>query len=485
MARKLAASVSLTVFFLALTVPLSAPAKEDLGVPKGITVPRVVCLGDPQQSYALYLPADYTSSKKWPILYAFDPMARGTVPLEIFREAAEKYGYIVVGSNNSRNGPSELGVMAMRAMWEDAHQRFSLDDGRAYATGFSGAARVACGLGLAAQSAVAGVIAVGGGFPIGVEPASSNPFAFYGIVGLRDLNYTEMKDLAEKMEKLGITHRLEVRDAPHEWPPKEICREAIEWMELQAIRRGKKEKDEGFIEGLYAARLERARAEERTADLEVAYHHYQNIVADFQGLRDISEARARVEELSRSKELEKLLKKAQSREKRRQWQDSQYAYKFNNLRFAIRAGAPDPTEVRRLTEELQIPRLKRLMETKKETDAVMVAERQIQRILISSYEEGAMYLSQNKNLQALACLEVAAQAAPDSAFIQYTLARALALNHQKRKALESLSRAAELGFKNPDSVEKESAFDFLREDARFLEAVGKIRAASAEAKETH
>src|SRR5689334_2109030 len=103
---------------------------------KGQVVETIVALNDASQSYALYLPSNYTPDRKWPVLYAFDPGARGRVPVERFKEAAEKYGWIVIGSNNSRNGPWDVAVNAWNAMLTDSHQRFAIDDERAYATGF-------------------------------------------------------------------------------------------------------------------------------------------------------------------------------------------------------------------------------------------------------------------------------------------------------------------------------------------------------------
>ena len=63
----------------------------------------VTATADPSNSYALYLPSAYSPVKRWPLLLVFDPFARGEVSVKLFHEAAEKYGFIVVGSNNSRN----------------------------------------------------------------------------------------------------------------------------------------------------------------------------------------------------------------------------------------------------------------------------------------------------------------------------------------------------------------------------------------------
>ena len=80
---------------LNLSLMLSAgasplPAQNEL--PRGQVIERVTCVQDPKQTYALYLPSNYSETRHWPILYAFDPAARGKVPVERYREAAERFG---------------------------------------------------------------------------------------------------------------------------------------------------------------------------------------------------------------------------------------------------------------------------------------------------------------------------------------------------------------------------------------------------------
>jgi len=82
-----------TSFALLLACHPSFSQTKDL--PAGKVIERVVCLKDASQSYALYLPPDYAPDRRWPVVYAFDPGARGLRPVERFKDAAEKYGYIV------------------------------------------------------------------------------------------------------------------------------------------------------------------------------------------------------------------------------------------------------------------------------------------------------------------------------------------------------------------------------------------------------
>src|SRR5262249_38701735 len=88
---------------------------------------------DDKQDCTIYLPKSYTSEKKWPIVYCFDPGARGKLPVEKFQAAAEKFGYIVVASNDSRNSlKNSLLTVVIQNLWKETHTRLSIDDSRVY-----------------------------------------------------------------------------------------------------------------------------------------------------------------------------------------------------------------------------------------------------------------------------------------------------------------------------------------------------------------
>ncbi|MDH5707077.1 MAG: hypothetical protein OEZ45_13775, partial [Candidatus Aminicenantes bacterium] len=124
MGRKLF-PVFFLIFLIAAQIPIFPISLQDYQ--KGEIIEKVVCEDKPEQSYTLFLPSAYIPEKTWPILYAFDPGARGRVPLEHFKDAAEKYGYIVAASNNSRNGPWGVVFRAAEAVWSDTNARFSID----------------------------------------------------------------------------------------------------------------------------------------------------------------------------------------------------------------------------------------------------------------------------------------------------------------------------------------------------------------------
>ena len=135
----------------------------------------------------------------------------------------------------------------------------------------------------------------------------------------------------------------------------------------------------------------------------------------------------------------------------------------------------DRPEIEILIAALDIPRLRKLADQEdKNSDESFAAQRQILRIFLHTFEASSALLAQSRNGQALACLEIAAQAAPRNPYILYDLARAQALNGQQRKALSTLQAAFAKGFNRADQVEADRAFEGLRSKAEFQKALAKM-----------
>ena len=232
------------------TVTIKAIAIEYLAdsIPKGIVVDSVLCKANPEFSYAVFLPTQYNENKLWPIIYVFDPSANGKIEANLYHETAEKYGYIVVCSNNSKNGPWEDCEIAVKYTMEDAEVRFSIDRNRVYTSGFSGGARLASFIALSTQK-IAGVIGFCAGFPPKEKYYTSQikGFDYIGLIGKRDWNYFELLELEKTLQKNKLNARLITSELNHELPSKESILEAIEWMEFNAMKKDLCIKNDTFI----------------------------------------------------------------------------------------------------------------------------------------------------------------------------------------------------------------------------------------------
>jgi pimeloyl-ACP methyl ester carboxylesterase len=199
----------------------------------GQIVDPIKCSADQSQTYALYLPSHYSPARQWNLILAFDPRGQGRQGVEHLQAAAEKYGYIVAGSNNSRNGPPQVSLAAAQAMWTDVGKRFSINPKRIYTAGFSGGARIAMKVAFDSDQ-IAGVIASSAGFPPG-HRRSDLKFVVFGAAGTEDFNYLEMHQFDQE---LSSPHRVVIFEGGHQWLPSSLAVQAVEWLELQAAHPG-------------------------------------------------------------------------------------------------------------------------------------------------------------------------------------------------------------------------------------------------------
>lgn len=251
---------------------------------------NVASRADPTQTYTLVLPGSYDPAKKHPLLFVFDPRARGNLGAEIFREAADEHGWILISSNNTMSdGPWEPNEKAIRALYPEV-ERYAADPKRLYAAGFSGTAAVSWSFGIRSRG-LAGVIGVGGRHLDGVPPRDFN-FAHYGFAGETDFNNREMREIDAL---LTVPHRFEQFAGGHRWITPALARDALRWFEVMAMKDGRRTRDEAFLANAYALDAAAAAA----APPREALRRYQAIVRTFDGLVPVDDARAAVARLEK------------------------------------------------------------------------------------------------------------------------------------------------------------------------------------------
>jgi hypothetical protein len=285
-------------------------------LPRGQIVDDVQCADDETQHYSLYLPSTFTPTRKWPVILTFDAGGRGRRGVERYQAGAEQYGYIVVGSNNSRNGPWKRSLDAAKAMTADVIARFPVDLARVYTAGMSGGARVAMMVALHPEAMagrvrpeIAGVLASSAGFPSG-EFREVVKFPIFGSAGTEDFNHREMTNLDKVLRS---PHRVVVFEGGHEWLPVDVATEAIEWIEIQAMARGIRPRDQRFADELFARRT--ARADHLASALE-RMRELQSIASDFRSLENVSSATQRAAALSQQPEVKAALKAERAEDER-------------------------------------------------------------------------------------------------------------------------------------------------------------------------
>jgi predicted esterase len=461
---------------LALAVALAAPlsAQQPAAFTPGRVSERVASQSEPARSYALYLPAAYTTEKTWPVLFLMDPRGRAMVPLELFREAAERHGWVLMSSYHTlsdADSATEVNDASLNSMLLDAQQRLSLDTRRLYLGGFSGTARHAWGAAIQLDGHLAGIVAVGAGFP---SPAFTwrttlptlKPFAVFGTAGDTDFNHDEMLAVDSLLEEIALPHRTVFFPGVHQWPTKPVATEALEWLQLHAMKTGLAPRDEGWIDSLLAARRRHAAALSG-AD---ALREHRSLAADFTGLRDVADVEARRDALAADRAVQREIA-------RRSGLAGRYRdYNRKVHTFLDELGKADRMPpVSRGVEALEVERLLREAADSTDVVAMKAAQRMVALAMVWTAGYGLrQYMEKRDFTRAVAVLRIAERIRPRDPGVCYSLARALAQQGESAPALEYLACAAESGRLPAATVAGDRLLDPIRSEARFTEITAKI-----------
>jgi dienelactone hydrolase len=466
--------VKLTLLFSALfatavccqcTAQQSAPTSiPEQDLQPGVVLSKVICTTQSGQSYALYLPSHYTREKRWPIVYAFDPGARGSMPVELMKDAAERYGYIVAGSNNSHHGVWKPEAEAAQAMFQDTHARLAVDNNRVYFAGFSGGARLASSLAQRCNCA-AGVLLNGAGFSPSFPPAAGATFSVFAAVGTFDFNYSEVVDLDATLGTLRYSHSLRRFEGPHQWAPANVMDEALAWFRLISMKDGHEERDMAFVKSQAGEVEKRAKSLELASDPYGAYKEYRQAADTFDGLGEAPAFRERAVAM----EKEKAVRDGAKREQQDFEEQSRLGANISAGLAALRQDAPHRADTRSDIER-QIFELRSRSEHEKNPQKLRVAKRALAGIFVEAMETGQERLDTKDVSHARTCFELAAIADPDSVWALGQVAIARALDGDRKGALEAIRRTKEKS-KDPSAfsswLNEEPAFTKLRDNPEF------------------
>ena len=435
---------------------------------RGKILPGLACLDDPDQSYALYLPSQYTPERRWPILYVFDPSAEGDIPVKLYEKTAERYGYILAASNNSRNGPFEPAMAAAQAVWSDSQRRLSIDPQRVYAMGFSGGARFATTFALGCGTCrIAGVIAHGAGFPAGTSPDTTPRFAYFAAVGNADFNLPEILALRRTLESLGAAFKVEIYDGRHDWAPPEVLDDALAWMELKAMQAGVVASDPDLIRRLFEQTQAQAFAAEKEGAPLDQYYALRSLAADFAGIEGIEmgEIQARLATLKGSE----ALKDARKKEQREM--DRQKFLTEDASRQLARLGAAGSDERIRLSHQITAVLVKLWRKSGTAGDDRALYARAFNQLWVQGIEEGEEALSRERLPQAEAYFELMGKAVPDRPWPLLLLAKVRAKSGDKKGAIKALEEAVQQGLKDPADVSQDPDLQSLTSEPAFRKIV--------------
>lgn len=412
-------------------------------------------------SYALYLPSSYTTQREWPVVFVLDPGGRGASAAERFIQGAEKFGYVVAASNDSRNGPIRMD--AISAMVDDITGRVTLDKRRIYFSGMSGGARTAIYVANKCKDC-AGVIAVGAGFSE-EKSFDSKRLVFFGIAGLYDFNYPELLRNHRALQRQHATSRFESFDGDHQWAPAAELARAMAWLRLQEMARATAPSDPEFIGFAFEQDMTAARKLQNDGQSYRAYLAYQQIVADFASLHDTAGATTELQQLKDRPEV----KNGEKVEREQLQAQQRMEAPVLKVLYDLESGTAEPANT--LRAQALAADLRKSLEREKDSNRGVPLRRTLGNIRIVAFGASETTRRRKDYSGTAALYAIARETRPDSPELTYNVACAYALQGDKKKALRELQKAIELGFRDIDNMRADSDLESLRKEPEFQKLI--------------
>ena len=432
---------SRTILFWIVFLPLHVLSQE---IKSGEVERLVKCANDTSQTYALYIPSYYDDSEEWPIVYVFEPAARGFLPVEKYAGVAEDLGFIIVSSNNSRNGSWEVGFDAADAMFLDTQNKLSIDKKRVFTSGFSGGSRLALSIAVITKR-IRGVIGVGA-----AQPPKSNyrmnenaDFLYAGLVGHKDMNYQEHKLMSKTLDEWGKNNLLLVSELGHQWAEVLDFKIAMEWMLLNTGEDGMK----SMLVSSLQEKLNTFSDSVSQIDVALTKSYLEGDSPKVDGKQIKEEQKLFKKEVNLRLQFGDSLDKAMNEKDR---QTKKWVLNF-------------------------IQSMKNQKARSKKINKSLMHARVLDYIRAASYETGFRLMNQKRYNEALVCVDIWSELQGNLRVKYWWYAKVFAMQGNNQACIDQLEMLVAEGFNKVDMLETEKAFDGIRSMSSYNQILSRAK----------
>ena len=399
-------------------------------------------------SYSVYIPKNYSGKEKYPVIIFLDPHGNGNFPVEKYKELAEKFHFLLIGSNDSKNGMNiEQSMKFAGDLLNEASTVLPGKSPEISLAGFSGGAKVA----LVGGNTIPGfsnTIYCGAALPPGSIRINVPLLA---IAGNHDMNYTEVKNFNQSIDKSGIPHTFIEWKGKHEWPDTSTFIHAFYWNLFTSMRKKVIEKNEGIIEGFKKM-------------IESAINNDKNILVKTLFLQEEIEMLKEISSVNDYKtKLISLINSIQFKQAKSN-QDKTLA--FEDQRKMEFAEAFENRELPWWNNQIQ------LLNADKNNES---NQRILGYISLAAWSYSSKAVAVNNSKFAQKVLEVYKLADPENSEQPFLEACLYSKNEMQDSAIYFLKEAIRLGLVDRSKIENEKELFVLRGRSDFQELIGKMR----------
>lgn len=252
-------------------------------------------------SYSLYLPRDFSTEKKWPLLVVFDLEGKERQALSIFKGPAEKEGYILAAPKINDTVSLTSNMIATNTVLEDIVNLLPIQRERIYSAGAAAGGRFANLVPIFIKG-VKGVISMGASMTNTDLLNVRQPFHFIGIVSKNDYNYTTMLEDESILDRYKFPNQVLLHEGMSEWPDIEYLEKGLQLFTLAAMGRKLIPKDSSYVEKAYLEDVTKMNRLKNSGQLIWAEQYLGEMMSMYGAHKNLDSLREVQKELRRDKQ---------------------------------------------------------------------------------------------------------------------------------------------------------------------------------------
>ncbi len=418
-----------------------------------------------KESFSLYLPNNYKPSELFPVVFIFDPGGRGKTGIYPFIKASEKYGYILICSNNSKNGPYNKNYEIANRLFNSVFTNFNINEKRIYTSGFSGGSRLASSIAILTTQ-IQGVIACGAGLESkdGIVANQQN-FSYAAIVGNRDMNYKEMINTRDFLNKFKVSNELFVFDIKHQWPTQEQILNAFDWLQLQAYKKNILLKNEEKINTIYHKIYKVAKQHQEDNRLLLSADAYKRIVRNFSRFYNLDSIKIEMKTLINSKAYRTEKKELETSFAKENTLTTMFIDQFTK--------DFERSKMNKKWWSSKINKIRKELETSSQTEKKMY-NRLLYKIFAHAIETAGIGNRIQDTNQSILCYEICILIYPKYPLPYLKQIENYLVSNDEKTALNYLEKLINHGFTNRNRIDSIKGIDKLKKNDRFEEILNQL-----------
>jgi hypothetical protein len=308
---------------------------------------------------------------------------------------------------------------------------------------------------------IAGVIAHGAGYPSN-KSTSKDDLPYFFAVGDQDFNWPEVINIRREREEQGSPYRVRVYSGRHQWASAAVMEEAVQYMNLEAMRAGTLAPDAGFIDRLLDKVNTEAAVAETKKDPIAQLSAYRALVADFRGLRDVKQAADKLIALQQSPALKAALKSEREQMSEQYKLEQEISPKIAAVADNSTADSP----ALRLEVRQQLGALNDQAKHSKNEQRRLISSRAFSGIFVGAMEDGQQQLAARRFEKAESYFELMRQVSDDP-WPVLLLADTHAAAGNRKLAIKDLQEAVRRGLKDRAVIESDPQLQSLKGEPEF------------------